>query len=384
MTALLRFSIRTAALGLTALAPGLLAPAPVDAANDLPHVLAGFSVTIVAHVEHARELAATPDGDLLVGTNGRAVYVVPDAQGRPGAPRVFATVPDRAAAGVALGAGSLYVGSTHGIWRVPFTTGDRRARGPLEKIASVRTKGDGGHATTSVAVAGETLFASIGSSCNACDERDPTRATIQQMSLGGNDVHPKAIHVRNAIALAVDPDTQALWAGVAGQDELEHGHPYEMLDDVSAHPGTPDYGWPHCYENRRPVEAGSNCTNAVVSRVYFPAYETPVGAAIYPSHPMGAHAFPEAYRGGAFVALHGSWHQPPVAPRVAFVPLRADEPLTPVDWNDPAKQWTPFLDGFVKANGTRFGRPTGVAVSPDGSLFVADDSSGNIYRIRPN
>jgi glucose/arabinose dehydrogenase len=352
-------------------------------AADLPHVPAGFTVAVIAHIEHARELAATPDGALFVGTSGSNVYVVADAEDRPAKPRIFTTVPDREAAGVAVGAGFLFIGSTHGVWSVPLKTGDLSAQTPPVKIASVRTMGDGGHSTTSVAVAGNTLFASIGSSCNACEERDPTRATIQQMSAGGRDMHAKAIHIRNAIALAVDPAGGALWAGVAGQDELEHGHPYEIFDDVSAHAGTADYGWPHCYENRRPVEAGHDCAAVTVARVYLPAYETPIGAAFYPLHSAGAHAFPQAYRGGAFVALHGSWHEPPVPPRVAFVPLRGDEPLTPVDWSDPGKQWTPFLDGFQAPGGERSGRPTGVAVGADGSLFVADDLAGVIYRIRP-
>ncbi|MBD5657314.1 MAG: hypothetical protein IAI50_19355, partial [Candidatus Eremiobacteraeota bacterium] len=310
-------------------------------------------------------------------------YIVADAGEKPATPRVFTTVADRDAAGVALGGGWLYVGSTHAVWRVAFKSGDRTAEAPLERIASVRAGGDGGHSTTSVAVAGAVLYASVGSSCNACDERDPTRATIQQMSLDGRDARAKTIHMRNAVALAVDPATNALWAGVAGQDELDHGHPYEIFDDVTAHPGTVDYGWPNCYENRRPVEANHNCSAVAVARVYFPAYETPIGAVFYPLHPTGAYAFPPAYRGGAFVAMHGSWHEPPVPPRVVFVPLRQDEPLTPVDWDDPTKQWIPFLDGFQVPGSERIGRPTGIAVGPDGSLYVADDKSDVIYRIRP-
>jgi glucose/arabinose dehydrogenase len=66
-----------------------------------------------------------------------------------------------------------------------------------------------------------------------------------------------------------------------------------------------------------------------------------------------------------------------------FVPLRADEPLTAIDWSDPEKQWREFLGGFQNRNGSRNGRPTGVAVGPEGSLFVADDAAGVIYRIRP-
>jgi glucose/arabinose dehydrogenase len=239
------------------------------------------------------------------------------------------------------------------------------------------------HVTTTVAVANERLYASVGSSCDNCDpDLDDTRATIQSLDLDGSGMTPKARHIRNAIALATNPQTGTLWAGVAGQDELAHGHPYEMFDPVTLHAGVADYGWPHCYDDHRSVD-GRDCSAQTVARVIMPAYETPIGAAFYPEHPTGAHAFPDAYRGGAFVTLHGSWHQPPVPPRVVFIAMRGDDPVTAVDWNNPATQWTEFVGGFQTGNGARIARPTGVAVAADGSLFVSDDQGGAIYRIRP-
>ena len=379
----LRFPLRLGKLFLP-VAIVLATPACGSSENaSLPAVPPDFSIEVIAHVDAARELAAAPNGDLIVGTNGSSVYVVPDADGTPGPPHVFVHLEDRHAAGVAVADGWLYIGSKHGVWRVPYNSGDRTANARPEKLASVRTLVDDGHATTSVAVAGDTLYVSVGSSCNACDETDPTRATIQELPLAGGTMHPKAVRIRNPIALAVNPSTGSLWAGVAGQDELEHGHPYEIFDDVSAHPGTADYGWPYCYENRRAATPGHDCSAVAVSRAVFPAYDTPIGAAFYPLHPTGAHAFPDAYRGGAFVALHGSWHVPPVAPRVAFLPMHGDDPVTPVNWGDPDVQWSEFVGGFQPIGVWRIGRPTGVAVGADGSLFVADDQAGVVYRIRP-
>jgi glucose/arabinose dehydrogenase len=121
----------------------------------------------------------------------------------------------------------------------------------------------------------------------------------------------------------------------------------------------------------------------VIPRVVFPAYNTPIGATFYPLHPTGKYAFPAEYAGGAFVALHGSWHEPLVPPRVAFVAIKGDEPLKPVDWSDPSAQWREFVGGFQRADESRIGRPTGIAVGPEGSLFVADDQAGVVYRIRP-
>ena len=361
----------------------LVADAGAPARETTATVPTGFTIETIAHIEGPRELAVSPTGDLFVGTRGNVVDIVAHATDTPAKPSPFATFPDRIAAGVALDANALFVGTFGGIWRVPYAAGDRIARAAPQEIARVRLGGGRGHQTTSVALAGDRLFASVGSSCNACTESDATRATIEEMSLDGRDVRVRATHIRNAVALAVDPRTQTLWAGVAGQDELEHGHPYEIFDAVTAHEATPDYGWPTCFENHRPVDGGRDCGSQTVARAAFPAYETPIGATFYRVPPGARYAFPPAFRDGAFVALHGSWHSPPVPPRVVFVPIQHDEPVTPVDWADPTKQWRTFVSGFQRDDGSRGGRPTGVAVALDGSLFVADDTANVIYRIRP-
>jgi glucose/arabinose dehydrogenase len=368
--------------GACALALSAAAPPGARAAASAPlTVPRGFTVERIASVPSARELTAAPNGDLFVGTSGNAIYVVPDAEKNAGEPRRFATIDDRPVAGVFLAGEWLYAGGQFGVWRIPYRAGDREARAPAQKIAGVRGGGGAGHSTTTVALAKGVLYASVGSSCNACSESDPTRATVQMMTPDGKTMRARAVDIRNAIALAVQPETGALWAGVAGRDDLEHGHPYEIFDDITAHAGTPDYGWTKCYDNRKPI-GGASCAGVTLPKVVFPAYDTPIGAAFYPLSQTGAHVFPAAYRGGAFVALHGSWHQPPVAPRVAFVAFKDGEPAKPVDWSNPDAQWSEFGGGCQEA-GARACRPTGVAVGPEGSLFVADDAAGAVYRIRP-
>lgn len=350
------------------------------------HLPSGFTATIIAKVDGARELTVASNGDLFVGTHGTRIFVVPQAEDDGGvrAAQSFVSINDAPVAGVTIANGTMYAGSQFAVWRIPYKVGDRKAQGTPAKIASVRTSGaSSDHVTTSVAYSGGVLYASVGSSCNVCDpELDATRATIQQIPHGSGKMSPKAVHIRNAIALAVNANTASVWAGVAGQDELQHGHPYEIFDPVTLHSGVGDYGWPYCYEDRRPTKPGHSCAAVVIPRVVFPAYETPIGAAIYPSHTTGKHAFPQKYLGGAFVSLHGSWHQPPVPPRVAFVSLRGDAPAKPVSWTDPNVQWSEFIGGYQNSDGTRTGRPTGVAIGPQGDLFVADDDNGNIYRIR--
>jgi glucose/arabinose dehydrogenase len=357
----------------------------------------GFASATIANVAGARELAALPNGDLLVGTTGSDLYIVPNAEAAEaaGTPQPFIALGDSPAAGVAYGPnGAIYAATQHAIWRIAYHAGDRsESASSSVRIAQVRggaipfgSDGDVHH-TTSVAVNATTVFAAVGSSCNACTEIDPTRATIQQMGLDGSAATTKATRIRNAIGLAINPATNSLWAGGAGQDALPHGHPYEFFDDVSAQAGVADYGWPACEENRDAFGSGANCAAVVVPRVEFPAYSTIVAAAFYPTAQRGPYAFPPSYRGGAFVSMHGSWHacggQPCAGPHVAYVAISGDEPATPVDWNDPTRQWTDFMYGFQSASGNRIGRTTGLAVGVDGSLFVADDQTGDIYRIRP-
>jgi glucose/arabinose dehydrogenase len=316
---------------------------------------------------------------------------VPDAEaaGAAQAPQVFVDTSDSQAHGVALGGGFLYIGTHRNVWRVPYATGDQVARDAPRSIAQVRTMVDGGHSTTSVAYSGGVVYASVGSSCNSCVESDPSRATILQMAPDGTGFTPKAVRWRNAIALGVNPDTGTLWASGAEQDDLPLGHPYEPMDAVTLRDGVVDYGWPDCYENRQSVN-GADCSRNPVARVAIPAYSTAIGIAFYSTQQCGSYQFPEAYRGGAFVALHGSWHGPDqglpnlIPPRVIHVPMTGDTPATPANWNDATVQWTEFMAGFQDSNDNRIARPTGIAVGSQGSLFVADDQGGNIYRIRPS
>lgn len=353
----------------------------------------GFGVEVIARVSGARHIAALPNGDLLVGTNGADVVYVPHAdEARAGEPIGFGSVATEAPVhGVTFHEPScnVFVGTRLGVYRVPYE--DAKGKADLgEPIARVRQgEGPDGHTTTSVAVAGKYLFASVGSTCNACTETDPTRATVQRMNLDGTGMETYARRIRNPIALTTNPATGTLWAGVAGQDSLPLGHPYELFDAITAHPKVADYGWPDCEENRVAYTGGADCSGTVVPRVVLPAYSTLVGAVFYPRNPSGAHAFPPAFRGNALVVARGAWHELPEGgyyspPRVVHVPMNGDAPVTGVDWASPSRQWTELLSGFETPDKkTRRGRPTGIAVGRDGSVYVGDDVNGLVYRVRP-
>jgi glucose/arabinose dehydrogenase len=395
-------AVSTATDGLTPSAPALTVPA-------------GRTIVTIASVPGARELAALPNGDLLVGTHGGSVYIVPNAEssGAAGAARVFATIAGESippgepgggnnAEGVAFSQSTctVFIATEYHVWSTAYRDGDLQAE-KLVAIATVRTgptadPGDGDdHTSTSVAVSGSTVYAAMGSSCNGCTgESDPQRAAIWRMNLDGTGMTLLAKRFRNAIALAVNPASGHLWAAGAGQDSLPLYHPYEFADDVtaSAAGGVADYGWPYCEENHIAYVTGAgapaDCSGTVQPLVEFPAYITHIGAAFYPAEQGGAYTLASTYGGALFIASHGSWHQIggcTVAPEVEEVPMNGDLPKTPMtNWGvqQPSSQWVPFVTGFQPGCTQRIGRPTGIAVGAKGSIFIGDDQTGTIYRVR--
>jgi glucose/arabinose dehydrogenase len=425
-------------------APVGATPAPIpDALQILPNGFYGEE--IASGLPAPRQLVALPNGDLLAGTDDTSgtVWIIPNAEaageGAIGTPHVFLTVPnvstEQPSQGLAFDptTSMLYVASNQTVWQVHYTTGDTtEPTSALTSIAQVRrgsvsptTDGDI-HFTTSVAVVpGQTLYVGVGSSCNACVETDPTRGTIQQVNLSTKAQSTKAYRFRNSLAMAVNPATNTMWAGGAGQDDLltlsgsivvgsptetasGYGHPYEFFDPVTLHSeGKPDYGWPVCEENNHLYNplgfTNANCNSTapgvptgtldVEPRVELWAYSTIIGATFYPTTaPTGcttSYQFPSAYRGDAFLSMHGSWHENPsgiplAAPQVIYVPMTGDTPTTAANYTNSGVQWQTLLYGFQDpTTGTRIGRPVGLAVGKCGSLFVSDDFAHVIYRIRP-
>jgi glucose/arabinose dehydrogenase len=372
---------------------------PAAPALTLP---SGFKIEVIASIPAPRELVSLPNGDLLVGTTGTDVWLVPnaDASGAADAPVVFATVNDAPVQGVAFLADTctVAIGSQHGIYSVAYRDGQTHAT-PGAPVTSLRTgpiahsvdpsDDTDTHVTTSLGFAGGKLYASVGSSCNACAEVDPSRALVWTMNPDGSEKTQRAKNIRNVIAVATNPATGTVWLGGAGQDDLALGHPYEYFDALTVHPGEADYGWPSCEENQHAYVAGADCSGTVIPLIELPAYSTLIGATFYPTNQGGAYALPATYGGGLFVTAHGSWHRNTdntfySPPRVAYVAMNGDAPKVPADWSNPSAQWVEFIGGFQLSTGkARVGKPTGIAVGVQGSLFIADDQNGYVYRVRP-
>jgi glucose/arabinose dehydrogenase len=152
-----------------------------------------------------------------------------------------------------------------------------------------------------------------------------------------------------------------------------------------------DYGWPYCYQDvasrslvLAPEYGGDKqtvgqCSTKAPALMTFPAHWAPNGMVFYTST-----TFPSQYRGGAFIAFHGSWNRAPLPQagfRVVFAPFNKG--------TQPAGTYTTFADGFMKrspgsarvAPGPGVHRPVGLAESPDGSLYITDDAGGTIYKV---
>jgi glucose/arabinose dehydrogenase len=136
------------------------------------------------------------------------------------------------------------------------------------------------------------------------------------------------------------------------------------------------YGWPYAYwgtneDPRRKGERPDLVAKSVVPDVALGAHTAPLGLVFYRRD-----AFPAEYRGGAFVALRGSWNRAAFSGyQVAFVPFANGRPAGP-----PRE----FLTGFVKdaAAGEVFGRPAAVAQTRDGALLVADDAGDTVWIVQ--
>ena len=108
--------------------------------------------------------------------------------------------------------------------------------------------------------------------------------------------------------------------------------------------------------------------DAVFPQAEFPAHQAQLGMTFYEGT-----MFPAPYRGGIFVAAHGSWNRTvSTGALVDFVPLVT---------NAKAGASVVFAQGFRRDDGTYWGRPVDVATLRDGSLLVSDDTAGAVYRV---
>ena len=303
----------------------------------------------------------------VLGANAPACMAPPDfVQKGPGELR--------APFGLAFHDGYLYVGNTASLVRYKYSNGDLKASGEPEKLMNLPA---GGHTTRNILFnrAGTKMYLAVGSQSNNDAGEDCRRAAILEFNPDGSGFRVYASGIRNPVGLALQPGTDVIWTAMNERDNYGD----DLVPDyaTSVKDGA-FYGWPYSYIGKnydpRYVGAFPELVNkALVPDVLLPAHAAALGITFYTGN-----QFPQRYRNGGFVALHGSWNRSVAAGyKVVFFPMTNGKPGPIED----------FLGGFLSSTGDNgtpietWGRPVGVTVARDGSLLVSDDASNRIWKI---
>jgi glucose/arabinose dehydrogenase len=304
----------------------------------------------------------------------------------------------------------IYVPLTDRLIRYKYAPGDNAPASSPEVLAhypdyGLNYKYGGWHLTRTVAFAtlhGHTrLFVSVGSSCNACQEKEPVRASLQMMDPDGQHPGTVAKGLRNAVGLAFFPalDGGSLFATNMGDDHLGDSKPEETFFELDSndHPGPiaggvpANYGWPTCYfadgtAHADPLISAPKPTDHIFPPppagpppAQFDCSKVPAAYTTFAAHssPLGMEYFDEAnsmLKGNFLVALHGASH-----PRIGTG-------YRVVRFTPTSRKPEDFITGFlvtVAGKPMVKGRPCGILQMGPDSFLLTDDLDGVIYSIHP-
>jgi glucose/arabinose dehydrogenase/mono/diheme cytochrome c family protein len=391
----------------------------------------GFCATVFADkLGHARHLAVAPNGVLYVNTwsglyyhddtppPGGFLIGLQDTKGDGRADKIVRFGPTKAdgnagGTGVAIYKGYLYAETNDRIVRYQLpSSGIEPTAAPETVVSGLPLTGD--HPMHPFAIDAQgNLYVDLGSATNSCQSQNrmpnvpgnnpctelETRAGTWLYDANRLDQHFSpaerfATGLRNGEGISLD-SAGRIFATQHGRDQL--GQNWPKLYTLKQNANLPaeelvilrqgsDFGWPECYYDDgqkklvlAPEYGGDGgkavgiCSQKQAPVAAFPAHWAPNDMLIYEGS-----QFPSAYKDGAFIAFHGSWNrapQPQGGYNVVFQPLADGKASGP---------FVVFADGFagpIKQPGQAAHRPTGLAVGPDGALYIADDQGGRIWRV---
>ena len=331
----------------------------------------GFQISVYASgLTTPRFMTIGPNGTLLVANRGSnsVVALLPGSSPLQAARTLTLISGLHDPTSLDMHEGYLYIGEGNGIARVRL--GNDLHPGPIERI--ITSLPDGGQHSTRTVLIGpdQRIYVSIGSDCNVCLESDPHRAAVWVFNLDGSQGRLYARGLRNAVGMQVNPWNQQIWVTNNGRDLLGDNIPpetvYALIDQG-------DYGWPRCHAGTLPDpqygQTANACQGVQQPLVRMQAHSAPLGLAFYPPT---AKQFPAQYQNSLYIAFHGSWNRSvPTGYKLVRVPLKNGVVAGPAE---------DFATGWLQGTSVK-GRPVGVTVAPDGSLFVSDDTFNVIYHI---
>jgi glucose/arabinose dehydrogenase len=393
------------------LAASLAGAALADVSLKLPP---GFTATVVQEgLGAGRHLVVTPDGVVfLASRNGLVALRDTNGDGTLDKTEPFGDVKGTE---VRLFKDWLYVSDDVGVYRYPLKKGELAPKGARETVVAGFPR-ERQHADKTFALDPKgTLYVNIGAPSNSCQIKDREEGSLGQNpcpileKYGGVWVFDGtktnqtpangrrfATGMRNAVAIEWNPSQGALYSVIHGRDAIDTLFPalYTAEDNATRqaeefHKITDggNYGWPYTFfdtklgkrvvapeyggDGKKPADAGKYPDPLVA----FPAHWAPNDLLFY-----AGRNFPAKYQDGAFIAFHGSWNrapEPQAGYKVVFQPMKDGKP-------DGA--YETFADGFagdIKDNNPRNAeyRPVGLAIGPDGSLYIADSQKGRIWHV---
>ena len=346
----------------------------------------GFDIKVAAEgLKRVRFMSKSPDGRLFVtdmfnltdNTKG-AVYVLDDFDQTT--KRFKKVIPYltglRNPNSVAFytdtnGINWFYLALTDRLLRYRYETGSEKPSGEPEVLATFPDYGlgykyGGWHLTRTIAVGSDRkIYVSVGSSCNACPEKEEVRATVIQMDPDGRNRRYFARGLRNAVGLKWRDER--LWATNMGADHLGPDRPADTMIDLTE---GANYGWPYCFQSgtRIYVDPKLNprgrifkCSGAAKAFVEFPAHSSPLGFEYFDA------SSPATLRDSFLVALHGSTNK------------SRNRGYKVVQVGRDGRQ-RDFLTGFLQT-GVVNGRPCDVFRLSDEAMLITDDRAGLVYYI---
>lgn len=330
----------------------------------------GFSIAVYAEdVPNARSMVRSESGVLFVGTRKEgSVYALIDSDNDHRIDRkyVLATglhMPN----GVALRNGSLYVAEVSRLLR--FDDIEACLDDPPKPVVVYDDyPTDDHHGWKYIAFGPDGyLYVPVGAPCNICDPEQEIYASITRMRPDGSDRSIVAHGVRNTVGFDWHPETGDLWFTDNGRDMWGDDIPPDELNVAPR--GGMHFGYPYIH--------GKDLLDPQFGEGHDPAAYEPAALNLGPHvAALGmkfytGDQFPEKYRGGIFIAEHGSWNRTnKIGYRVQFVPLVDGKPGA----------YETFAEGWLQGESV-WGRPVDVLLLPDGSILVSDDHAHVIYRI---